>query len=327
VDEGAPPLGQPLRVDLADRQEQTQLGMDGEKVPQVARFPGARLHAVEGDGDDAATTDLGRDLVDGRASDQVVVASGDPEASEPSRECRPEALFHRGVEHRACDAVEYPRREGALPPVGGAPEHAEGSVSDEDAVETGEGGRHARQTGEARGVPGLDDVVDLGAGALPEEHDTADRRAASAPAHPRRIGAAAVDTGPSHRESPTRRVHSPTHAISWEGAVDTNILRVEDHVMSFRVQVVLPDEILAIVDEHADRLSRLYPGTTASRSSVLRQWIDFAAPHMDQALREMEEAYRRPRAPLPPVQHSPVKQGRPHTRTATPKPAPKKRGR
>lgn len=97
--------------------------------------------------------------------------------------------------------------------------------------------------------------------------------------------------------------------------------------MSFRVQVVLPDEILAIVDDHADRLSRLYPGTTASRSSVLRQWIDFAAPHMEQALLEMEEVYRRPLAPRSPIQHEPVRPGRRTTRTATPKPVPKKRGR
>lgn len=97
--------------------------------------------------------------------------------------------------------------------------------------------------------------------------------------------------------------------------------------MSFRVQVVVPDEILAIVDDHADRLSRLYPGTTASRSSVLRQWIDFAAPHMEQALLEMEEAYRRPRQHLPPIEHSPVRPGRRPTRTATTKPVPKKRGR
>ena len=53
-------------------------------------------------------------------------------------------------------------------------------------------------------------------------------------------------------------------------------------------QVVLPDEMAAMIDDHVARMAAIYPGSAPARSAVLRQWLAAAAPEMERTLKAME---------------------------------------
>lgn len=94
--------------------------------------------------------------------------------------------------------------------------------------------------------------------------------------------------------------------------------------MVYKLQIVVPDELIEILDDHVVRTSRLLPSAVISRSSIVREWLENAYPLMEQMLREMETTRALPRRnpTMTPVRRP----GRPAP-AATPKPAPKKRGR
>jgi hypothetical protein len=95
----------------------------------------------------------------------------------------------------------------------------------------------------------------------------------------------------------------------------------------YKLQIVVPDELIEILDNHVARMSRLLPSAVVSRSSIVREWLENAYPLMEKVLREMETTRVLPHPRRNPTSVTAVRRpGRPAP-AATPKPAPKKRGR
>lgn len=91
-----------------------------------------------------------------------------------------------------------------------------------------------------------------------------------------------------------------------------------------KLQIVVPDELVEILDDHVVRMSRLLPGAAISRSSIVREWLEHAYPRMEELLRQMESTRALPQRPAPRVTLV-RRPGRPSPQA--PKPVPKKRGR
>jgi len=80
--------------------------------------------------------------------------------------------------------------------------------------------------------------------------------------------------------------------------------------MPFRVQVVVPDELLAMLDDHVRRIELAMPGTQPTRSSVLRSWLFDASSQMEKSLSAIEAAQgRERRVASPPLAVTPVRRG------------------
>jgi hypothetical protein len=92
MEERSASLWDSSRVDLTDRDQQLQ-SQRGEQVAQLARLPRAGLYAVDHDRDRAMASCLFRDLVHGRASEQVEVSTAHAASGEASGERRPEPFL------------------------------------------------------------------------------------------------------------------------------------------------------------------------------------------------------------------------------------------
>lgn len=164
--ESAAPLGKPARVDLRNGEDEAQRRQHREEVSQVAWLPGARLDTIDRHGNSASSSQFCCDLIDRRATQQVVVAPRDAEALQPPRERRAEALLDGHIQHRSRRGVEHARRQRALAAAWDAPQHDERPVPDEDTCEPRQRLGDAREARDRRCVGALDDLVELGARAL-----------------------------------------------------------------------------------------------------------------------------------------------------------------
>ena len=141
------------------------------------------------------------------------------------------------------------------------------------------------------------------------------------------------------RERVSLRVDDPSkddtdeaHPAWWRGynADKGELAQLADEAQAqarttYKLQIVVPDELVEILDNHVARMSRLLPGAVISRSSIVREWLENAYPLMEKVLRDMETTRALPRRN--PTSVTAVRRpGRPAP-AATPKPAPKKRGR
>jgi len=67
------------------------------------------------------------------------------------------------------------------------------------------------------------------------------------------------------------------------------------------LQVMVPDELLALIDNHFARVSALHPTMSVTRSALAREWLEQAFPMMEQRLVAMEEAKRAAMQQPPPM--------------------------
>jgi len=74
--------------------------------------------------------------------------------------------------------------------------------------------------------------------------------------------------------------------------------------MPAKLNIVVPEELIAALDDHVVRLQAIsLPNTLVTRSSVARAWLENSYLAMDALLREMERAFVPPApSPFPPVQ-------------------------
>ena len=92
------------------------------------------------------------------------------------------------------------------------------------------------------------------------------------------------------------------------------------------LQVMVPDELLALLDNHVARIAALHPSMSVTRSGVAREWLEQAFSMMEHRLRAQEDvATVAMQQPLPATAPEP----RPFTGRPTYVPAipPLKRGR
>ena len=66
-----------------------------------------------------------------------------------------------------------------------------------------------------------------------------------------------------------------------------------------RIQIVVPEELCEVLDEHVARLRDLYPALNVTRSALARQWLEEALPEMERRLKSEEAQVRKARKPVP----------------------------
>lgn len=66
-----------------------------------------------------------------------------------------------------------------------------------------------------------------------------------------------------------------------------------------RIQIVVPEELCEVLDEHVARLRALYPALNVTRSALARQWLEEALPEMERRLRSEEAQVRKARKTVP----------------------------